>query len=383
LSAQLRLCLTGNEPRQRYLFQALAEIARVEAVVPFDEIDVLTKYTAAALSFAWPRVEWWENFQLHPLMQRRRRTVLARGVQALSARIDALLMWGSLFQPFAQSAPNAVPFYTYIDESFSLTNLPGQTRGKFSRRKKQHALQARTYQAAEAILCMSEWARTQTLESHSSLPPSKVIAVGWGPCGVDLSRENLSNAEREPIVLHVSNDFHRKGIDYLVATAAQVRRTVPHARFIVIGKDNGGAAPPTTSEVEFLGRIADKEVLCDYFRRASVFFLPQRFDRSPHVLAEAMSAALPLVASAQGGALELIRGQGTGFVCEVGAIDQYGEAIVALLRDRTLRQSIGARGLARMKEYYSWPAIAARIVGIMRGNERVAQHAGLRAASSA
>jgi hypothetical protein len=39
LSAQLRLCLTGNEPRQRYLFQALAEIARVEAVVPFDEID--------------------------------------------------------------------------------------------------------------------------------------------------------------------------------------------------------------------------------------------------------------------------------------------------------------------------------------------------------
>jgi len=145
---QLRLCLAGNEPRQRYLFQSLAEITHVEAIVPFDQIDPLTKYAAAALSFAWPRVEWWENFHMHPLMQRRRRTVLGRGVAPLSSKIDALLMWGSLFQPFARSASYAVPCYTYIDQSFVLTNLPGERRGRFSRRKKSHALQARTYEAA-------------------------------------------------------------------------------------------------------------------------------------------------------------------------------------------------------------------------------------------
>jgi len=368
---ELKLCLTGNEPRQRYLFDALAAVARVEAVVPFDQIDPVTKYAAAALSFAWPRTEWWENFHMHPLLQRRRRNVLARGVQPLSSQLDALLMWGSLFQPFVPSDPFAVPFYTYIDESFSQTNMPEKWQARFSRRKKSHELQARTYDAAEAVLCMSDWARGQTLDSYRSLPSSKVIAVGWGPCGVDLSREDLSNVERDPIVLHVSNDFYRKGLDYLIDTATKVRRAIPTARFVVIGKDNGGAAPPCTAEVEFLGRISDKQSLAEHFRHACLFFLPHRFDRSPHVLVEAMSAALPLVASAQGGALELIRGHGTGYLCEVGATDQYAEAIVTLLRDAALRHSIGARSLARMKEYYAWPAIATRIVNIMSSNKRV------------
>jgi glycosyltransferase involved in cell wall biosynthesis len=368
---KLTLCLTGNEPRQSYLFGALADLAHVSQV-PFEQIDPFTKYLAAACSFAWPRLEWWENFQMHPLMQRRRRSVLARGIDAQSEQIDALLMWGSLFQPFLDLAAHTMPVYTYIDQSFSLRKMPGEKPGRFSRRKKSHALQARTYEATEAILCMSEWARDQTLDSHASLPQSKVIAVGWGPCGVDLScSDSPSVEEREPIVLHVSNDFHRKGIDYLIETAARVRSAFPRARFIVVGKDNAGVAPPTTNQVEFLGRISDKTVLSDYFRRASVFFLPQRFDRSPHVLVEAMSASLPLVASAQGGAIELIRGHGTGYLCEVGAIDQYAEAILALLRQPELRLAAGMRGLTRVKEYYNWPSIAGRVVGIMSCNARV------------
>jgi glycosyltransferase involved in cell wall biosynthesis len=375
----LRLCLTGNEPRQRYLFQSLEQAAQVKAVVPFDDIDPLTKIFAGVLSFGWPRVEWWENFQMHPLVNRRRRKVLARGMRSISEDIDALLMWGSWFKPFAKTASFAVPFYTYIDQSRSLTYLPGEYRGS-SRNKRSHQLQLSTYEAAEAVLCMSEWARTQTLESHTSLSPEKVIAVGWGPCGVDLSDEDLINPEREPIVLHVSNDFYRKGIDFLVETAAVVRRAIPRVRFVVIGRDNAGTTPTPTSGVEYLGRVSDKTLLADYFRRASVFFLPHRFDRSPHVLVEAMSAGLPLVASAQGGAIEIIRDRGTGYLCRVGAVHEYAEAIVELIRKPDLRQSIGKRSQALMRSYYTWPAIAERIVDIMRGNARIVsghrRHAG-------
>jgi glycosyltransferase involved in cell wall biosynthesis len=94
------------------------------------------------------------------------------------------------------------------------------------------------------------------------------------------------------------------------------------------------------------------------FATSSVFFLPHRFDRSPHVLVEAMSAALPLVASAQGGAIELIRGKDTGFMCQPGNVNEYAEAIVTLLRDRDLQARMGANGLALMKARYNWSAIA-------------------------
>ncbi len=56
------------------------------AEVPFDNIDPVTKYVAAALSYASPREEWWGNYHMHPLIQRRRRKVLGRGMRVLPTR---------------------------------------------------------------------------------------------------------------------------------------------------------------------------------------------------------------------------------------------------------------------------------------------------------
>jgi glycosyltransferase involved in cell wall biosynthesis len=359
----IRLCLTGNEPRQRYLFEELTHIVDVKAIVPFDDIDPLTKMLAAGLSFSWPRLEWWENYYMHPLMQRRRRNVLRKGIAPTLKDIDALLMWGSWFQPFL-GKNSEIPFFHYIDQSHSLTNLPGERHGHFARRKKAHALQAKCYAAASGIFCMSDWARNQTLESHT-VRPEKVTAVGWGPCAVDLSNEELGCAERDPIVLHVSNDFYRKGVDFLIDTAERVFRTIPTARFLVVGRDSSGFAVPATSRVEFLGPVYDKVALASLFRAASVFFLPHRFDRSPHVLVEAMSASLPLVASSQGGAVELINGKDTGYLCEPGAVDQYAEAIITLLRDTNLKRRMGSNGRNLMRQRYNWQTVAQRIANLI------------------
>jgi glycosyltransferase involved in cell wall biosynthesis len=281
----------------------------------------------------------------------------------LHENIDALLMWGSWFQPPALDSKK-LPFFNYIDQSHSLQNLPGEKKGRFARRARAHALQSATYAASAGIFCMSEWARDQTLESHR-VDSDKVVAVGWGPCGVDLSAEDLSGAEREPMVLHVSNDFHRKGLDYLFATAEQVHAAVPSARFVVIGKDVGGSHPSSPDYVTLLGRVSNKQILADYFRRASAFFLPHRFDRSPHVLVEAMSAALPLIASAQGGAIELIEGTGVGYLVKVGHITGYADAITSVLRDQNLRRTMGTKAQELMRRKYNWPAIASKIQSLV------------------
>ena len=359
-----RLVLTGNEPRQRYLFDALARKADVCAEVAFDDIDILTKFSAAALSFARPRSEWWGNYQMHPLIQRRRQRVLARQVRRTGAQADVLVMWGSWFRPFRHDAPGAIPYLNYIDQSRSLEPLPGEAAERFSRRRKSHVLQATTYDGALAVLCMSEWARCQTLESHR-LPPEKVLAVGWGPCAVDLSHEDNTVAPREPMILHVSNDFRRKGVDHLIETAARVRAAVPRARFVVIGRDSSGLSLRSERNVEVLGPIYNQAVLESYFRRASLFFLPHRFDRSPHVLVEAMSAALPLVASAQGGAVELISGTGAGVLCPPGNIDEYADAIIDLLRDETRRADMGRRALDLMRKRYNWSAVADQMLQVI------------------
>jgi glycosyltransferase involved in cell wall biosynthesis len=364
----ISLALTGNEPRQKYLFDALASLTRTTAVLPFDEIDPFTKWRAAALSFAWPRAAWWENYHMHPLVQARRRKVLNRSLASIGETVDALLMWGSWFQPDYKRGAT-VRYFNYIDQSHALKNLPGEHSSVLSRRRRSHAMQALTYQASSGIFCMSEWARQQTIESHD-IDPHKVITVGWGPCSIDLSNEDLSDTDRMqvPLILHVSNDFQRKGIDYLIQTADQVCSIIPEARFVVIGRDAGSNhVPPSTSRVTFLGRITDRRTLEDYFRKATLFFLPHRFDRSPHVLIEAMSAALPLVTSAQGGAIELIQDTGIGFLCPIGDVDAYANAILSLLRDSSLRKRMGSAARSLMRNNYNWTVIAARMLTSMGG----------------
>lgn len=360
----LTLCLTGNEPRQRYLFEELKKTTDVQGEIDFDEIDFFTKYLAAGLSFSWPKSEWWGNYQLHPFVQKRRRLVLQRKMKDFGRRPHALLMWGSWFQPFRAGDMSAVPYFTYIDQSRSLDNLPGERKAKFLRRQKSHQLQFETYQAASAIFCMSEWARKQTLEAHA-LPEEKVVTVGWGPCGVDLSNEDLISQEKEPLILHVSNDFYRKGVDYLIDTAEIVRKTIPRARFLVIGQDSSGLVCRNNGDVEFVGPIRDKQILADYFRKASLFFLPHRFDRSPHVLVEAMSAGLPIVATAQGGAIEIINGQDNGYLCTEGNIQEYAEAIIALLSNNDKRVHMAANARRLMLKQYNWPTVAQRIATII------------------
>jgi glycosyltransferase involved in cell wall biosynthesis len=338
----------------------------VQSVWNFDRVDRPTRYLVAALSYHPVRAEWWGRFQMHPLMQARRRQLLLRSIRRESAPIDALLCWGSWFHPF-KGEPSSPPFFNYIDQSRSLQPLPGEAPASSAGRRRSHALQAETYHDSSGILCMSEWARRQTIEAHPSIA-HKVHVVGWGPCAVDLSDETPPG-KRENIVLHVSNDFRRKGVDFLISTAEQVARQVPDVQFLVVGGDKRVDWARDTGSVRFLG-VQRGEALDDLFRRAKVFFLPHRFDRSPHVLVEAMSAGLPLVTSAQGGPIEVIEGQGTGYSVPVGDIAGYASALVSLLTDETRRRAAGAAGLRLMRERYRWSVVADRIVTLIEAARR-------------
>jgi glycosyltransferase involved in cell wall biosynthesis len=357
----LRLGFTTNEPRSAPLRSELHQLVAVPVDVDFDQIDRFTKLAAAVLSYKRPRSEWWGNYQMHPLVQRRRRRVLQAALRPYLAELDALLMWGSWFHPFKTSGVR-LPFFTYIDQSRSRTPVLDEPPTSERGRRRSHRLQAETYADCSGVLCWSQWARAQTLEAHD-VDPENVHVVGWGPCSLDLSSEQIAPERREPIILHVSNDFHRKGVDFLLATAQRVAHAEPSARFLVVGEDPRMDVRDTDN-VQFIGPLHDPGALADLFRRSSVFFLPHRFDRSPHVLVEAMSAALPLVTSSQGGPAELVAG-GTGFARPIGDIGGYTEAIVSLLRNPELRAEMGSRSRALMLQKYNWPCVAKKIVHII------------------
>jgi glycosyltransferase involved in cell wall biosynthesis len=359
----LRVLSSSNDPRSRYLFTALKRYVEMVGHEDFDDIDAVTKYAAAALSFRRPRISCWRTYQMHPLLQRRRRLALQKGMRRYEGRIDALLMWGSWFHP-TKGTDVSVPFFQYIDESVSPVTATSRAMVPDLAHRMSFRMQAETYASCSAILCMSHWARDQTLAGHPNCA-DKLYVVGWGPCAIDLSDEHIDEAARRPMVLHVSNDFERKGVDFLIQAAEIVRSTLPQIEFVVIGRPGQFDVGVGGETVRFLGPISDRQELSRYFREASLFFLPHRFDRSPHVLVEAMSAGLPIVTSRQGGCIELVEGQGTGWLAPIGDIQGYAHAISTLLTDPQVRARMGATARELMRRKYTWDRVAHEIAGVM------------------
>src|SRR5206468_11245241 len=82
----------------------------------------------------------------------------------------------------------------------------------------------------------------------------------------------------------------------------------------------------------------------DYYHAADVFALPSRSEGLSNALAEAMACTLPAVASALGGALDLIPEGDSGHLFEPENVAQLSEKLAQLLNSDAKRLQMGQRG---------------------------------------
>jgi glycosyltransferase involved in cell wall biosynthesis len=100
--------------------------------------------------------------------------------------------------------------------------------------------------------------------------------------------------------------------------------------------------------------------MLDEYRRAAVFVLPSAQETSPMVIAEAMAAGVPVVATRVGGVPYLVEDGRTGFFVEVGDIDGLAQRVGDLLGDERTRRSFAAAARSRAEQFRT-AAVAARV----------------------
>lgn len=109
-----------------------------------------------------------------------------------------------------------------------------------------------------------------------------------------------------------------------------------------------------TNRVHFLGlRMDIPEVL----GAADVFALGSDYEGNPLSVIEAMAAGLPIVSTAAGGVPELLQNGNQGFIVQPGHAEQLSEAMVTVLKNPELRQTMGAAAAARAKEKFDVSAM--------------------------
>jgi len=368
----VRVATGSNDPRSTHLIAALRRNARLVVECNFDPIGSFAKYAAGLLSFSLDRRDWWNKYQWHPIVRYARRRNLLKRLLAHRNGCDALLLWGSWFNPSFTEPRGGLPFWTYIDQSCSPAIDEGDVAGSKSLRARQafNIYQNQIYRDAHGVLCMSNWAREQTLAAHN-LPASKVHYVGWGPCSVDLSDEDAPLNTAEPTVLFVGNDFHRKGADVLIAASHIVSKRINDVRFYFVGEAHRQFTASSDARLVFTGAINDKAELKRLFRSATVFCLPARFDRSPHVLVEAMSAGNPIVATNVGGIPDAVIHNKTGLLVERENRDELASALLLILQHPGLAREMSQAGKKMMRESFTWDVVARRIVSTIAAEQRI------------
>lgn len=179
-------------------------------------------------------------------------------------------------------------------------------------------------------------------------------------------RESLLLGKR-PTIVCVGRLVHRKGQDRLVEAMTHIVKEIPDAILIFVGEGPHRQVLDALVEknslhdhVRFIGRIQYSD-LPRYIALGDVFAMPSRsrlfgleVEGLGIVYLEASACGLPVVGGNSGGAPDAVKEGVTGFVVDGNNIQEISSHIVTLLKDQSLRESMGSAGRAWAIEEWRW-----------------------------
>ncbi len=174
------------------------------------------------------------------------------------------------------------------------------------------------------IITNSKLVKSQVVNTYN-YPASRIYVVYNGvelerfSPGEGRVREELRLDGSETVLLFVSMDFKRKGLDYLLDAIAILKSRGVGLKLVVVGKDGKKTYQKKVrklgigNSVFFVGEVSNVE---DYYRSADIFVLPTRYDPFANVCLEAMACGTPVITTVNNGASELITESVDGYVID-------------------------------------------------------------------
>lgn len=111
--------------------------------------------------------------------------------------------------------------------------------------------------------------------------------------------------------------------------------------------------PPVTGEEKM-----------DCFRNADIFVFPSYTEGLPIAVIEAMASGLPIVASNVGGLPDMVREGVNGLMVDPGRPDQLAAALLKVIKDKKIRQSMGECSAQIAREQYDIEQHVSKLINI-------------------
>jgi glycosyltransferase involved in cell wall biosynthesis len=166
-----------------------------------------------------------------------------------------------------------------------------------------------------------------------------------------VSAEEVGNLRRqleirpdERVLVTIGRFSTEKGHSDLISAMVRLTRMLPDVpiRHVLVGDglerhnvEHAADAAGVRSRFIFAGYHQDVR---PFYALADIYVLSSHSEGSPNVLLEAMTAGVPIVATAVGGVPETVRHEETALLVQPHDPEQLAEAVARLLNDDSLRR---------------------------------------------
>jgi glycosyltransferase involved in cell wall biosynthesis len=208
---------------------------------------------------------------------------------------------------------------------------------------------------ADRIICPSEL-QQQLVRRAQPIARTAVI-----PNGIDDDASACHGGEKKRRILVVTRMFERKGIQFFLRALQGMR--LQHEVHIV----GDGPYLPTLKalaeelrvNVKFWGWLdRGSDAIRNLYDSAEIYVFPSEAENFPLVLLEAMRAGAAIITSKGTGCAEVVGD--TALLVEPRNADAIRAALVRLTEDPDLCRRLGKAAQERMRDNFTWPAVAAR-----------------------
>jgi glycosyltransferase involved in cell wall biosynthesis len=214
------------------------------------------------------------------------------------------------------------------------------------------------------VFAVSEGARRHYIKS-GGLPPARVQTLYNG---IDLThyavdepnkthiRAEINLPEGVPVLVTVAYLREPKGIQYMLEALPDVRKKFPECRYLIVG--DGDFRPVLEAQTRDLGLVRNviftgqRGDIPDVLAVSDIFILPTLTEALPTVLAEAMAAQKPIIASAVGGVPEMVEDGRNGLLVPPEEPRKLANAVISLLNDPERAAVMGKAGAAIAAEKF-------------------------------
>ncbi len=225
-------------------------------------------------------------------------------------------------------------------------------------------LMAWALRRARRVIAVSEITRRHYLE-RARLRPERVVTIfnGIDPTAFQCGPGERAQARAEcgipldaPVLATVAVQREPKGIQHMLAALPQVAAAFPEVRYLLVG--DGPYRPALEQQAAELGigeRVVfagSREDVARLLAAADIFVLPSLTEALPTVVAEAMAAGLPIVATTVGGIPEMVSHGEAALLVPPADPEALAAAVLRLLANPRQAAAMGRSGRRMVAERF-------------------------------